>query len=496
MYSVKSHEKQHHRRWRVPLYDYTELSQTDIADLTGILSHAPRPQTSGSIYEEVVRKLISNLPSHLRSKIPWVSTLCSLHSKMNPSPIVSLFKALRREIEDCLPAAWEPLRAQGLLSSEQAEMLTVLEDLSALWLQADEFNMRFGRSRETKPACHYQKNKCAACILAHIGGNADDLVAMGAYFVARVSTNIWKRSKRIMWIEAWIRDSVEAHQQQHAIERMWQLGTELRGLRKKARGSDGKQAYVDGYIEMARGKQSSGPSRPPRSSSQDWDIDFVEDAERNGIRASKVGAWVAQAEDSDGNDDQSETSQSSDKIQKPVPTPADILDADSGAPFATAHRNSGLRPVASSIYSRTTDDTGDQRGKSNSSSWASPSSTSISTNSALIDLYQQYEPPATASEAFDFDDSIHEPGPSLTTQRREDLEQAEYPRRKISPIIIPQSNSGNGAREDAPLTSALWKRRATENNRESRDGRNRYHVDRTFANPSVESVDDEGNGWS
>jgi hypothetical protein len=266
MYQQLQDQSRHHvrssRRNDRLIREYSDLTTGEIRLLTKILSHAPKQRNSpnANSYERIVQEKTSRLPSHLRARIPWLSTFCSLHSKIVPWPVKSILEWLKDEIDTFLPEVWSPLRTQRKLNEEQQRMLIVVENLRCLWTPSESQQTK---SRQHRPSISfgYGSAKCSGCVLAQIGGNGDVLIAIGALFIGRVRGMIWKRSKRIVWIESWIRDAVEDSQADQAVHMMWQLGMELREVRKKANASD--RSYVDEYAAEARAADQGQAQKQP-----------------------------------------------------------------------------------------------------------------------------------------------------------------------------------------------------------------------------------------
>lgn len=137
-------------------------------------------------------------------------------------------------------------------------MLSLVEELNCLWTPP-ESKQRRHHHRKLSAMFGYGSAKCGGCILAQIGGSEDVLVALGAFFIGRVKETIWKSSKRILWIEWWIRDAADNDEGDRAVQRMWELGVEFRELRKKA--SVGERSYVDQYVQHARATDHEQPRK-------------------------------------------------------------------------------------------------------------------------------------------------------------------------------------------------------------------------------------------
>ena len=415
--SSAQHDKMHpHREQaRIP-HDYTDLSPSDIALLTSILGHAPRRRASTSGYEQVVRGLISSLPSHLRSKLPWLSSSCSLHHRINSLPVGSILKWVQSEIESCLPDVWTPARKRGVLTPGQADMLTALEDLSGLWLSPEAFQLKYNRAQTTNPPYEHSSKKCSACMLAQIGGNVNVLTALGGYFIGRVDTTIWKRSKRIMWMEAWLRDAVESSQEESAIQDMWKLGIQLRELRRKAAAPN--RGYIDEYIEQVRMAESI--ERPQHSQNVD-----PEKAADSQCQTSRVPEWEEATTD-DIFGDHNEAS-----ITPEEPQRHQSHAGSNGPASVLRSHEAGYSPrPASSFYSRAWDD----------DEW--DESSPHDSVSELLDCYRHSTLTTRYIQQAEGPGGNVRSSTSGTSHRTRDPELAKYPRHKVPIVTIPRDSNG------------------------------------------------------
>ena len=404
-------QKQHHRQNDKDkmLREYTDLTAGDIALLTRVLSHAPRQGRSSTVkesYKLIVREQISNLPRYLRAKIAWISSFCSLHKKINPFPVNSILEWLKDEVDRCVPEVWSPLRRQKLLNEEQMKMLAALEELSELWNAPDRSKQRNGRTSSIGLPNRRVSAKCSACILAQIGGDEQILLVLGAFFIGRVHSSIWKRSKRILWIESWIRGAVDDSKEDEAIRKMWQLGMDLGDVRKRAPGVD--RAYVDEFVEKARGtehQRARNPAGPFGSVAEDDRV---------------VDEWLAQATADEVFDDE-EVWQQLQPSQAVEPDPDLEQQPETSVEFEDDLEASQLFRVPSSVYSQ-------------HSYWSQASS--HDTESELIGLYQH----STLTLA----NARKETPPAESNSQRggkgKQSERAKYPRHHLSLVTKPRGN--------------------------------------------------------
>lgn len=446
-------------------WEYTELRPTDIALYTQLLSHAPkRPRSiTCDTYEHVVDRLISNLPSHLRSKIPWLSSFCTLHHRMNPLPVIGILRSFQHEIDEHLPALWIPLCTQGSLNEEQADLLTALEDVSALWLRPEAFELKFLRSQRARPKHPYQSNGCGACVLAHMGGNLEVLVALGGFLLGRLKTNLWKRSKRIMWIEQWIRGSVEDHEEEWAVEEMWALGEELQALRKSKRPSSHER--VGEHVERGEDQPLEEVPHHWHSPTQRTPAE-IEELPVDDSHASHAGRWLARLPASDCFQDpgpllrrpQSLQSSALHRVKHEV-SPTSV---DSQEPLPSFSR-------PSSVYSRNVD------GRSMIPTPIGDPGVSgghllepQDSFSTLIDLYRHSALPGSAEDLFEVDKSRMEPQIlSPMTTRPSDILKSRQPTVKSTTVYKRLRGSDT---DELAKTSELRHQRVIESKPNVRDG--------------------------
>lgn len=218
--------------------------------------------------------MISELPSHLRAKIPKLSTFCPLHHKLNPLPVIDLLKVVQREVH---PKALDKWNGTDL-------PITLLQNTNAIWMKPEIFFKAFGRSPGVGTGWSFQEQKCAACKLAYLARNTDVVVALGAITIARLDPRNWKKSKRILWFEAWLKGSVEWRHDggSGTIESMWEEGVGLSKFVKASRPQHGgERRYIDEYVAQATAGGVQSPAsavRPPRSPSQDDHVAIVTEA--------------------------------------------------------------------------------------------------------------------------------------------------------------------------------------------------------------------------
>jgi hypothetical protein len=233
----KSPHGGHRRRHtsKFPPQDYTDFTRTDISLIAPLLLPQPVNETR-SAYEKRIKKGIAALPPHLHCKLSLLSSFCSLHSKLTPGPIISLFNSLREEIEDDVPKTWGPLVQREQLSSQKREMVEIVQHLAVLWLGPKVFQARF--EREPRRTLLKEKpTKCCACTLVAMAGDFQTQVAMAGLFIGRVNQNMWENSKRIVWFLEWTSARLPRSRREDAKSLIWEIGKKFRMTRLGAEGA-------------------------------------------------------------------------------------------------------------------------------------------------------------------------------------------------------------------------------------------------------------------
>ncbi|KAL1587835.1 hypothetical protein WHR41_03510 [Cladosporium halotolerans] len=245
------HHKNHGGRHRpkFPPQEYTDLTNTDIALLAPILI-PPKPTESHVEHDKKLKLLISQLPSHLQSKHPRMSTFCTKHSEISPLPVTSLFNTLREEIEDAVPETWGPLVARKQLCSQKREMVEIVQHLAALWEGAAAFERRFGK-QPRQVFVKRKASKCAACNVTMLASDFQTQVAMAALFIGRVTESKWKSSKRIQWFLEWTAASVPKSRRDEARRLIWEIGKKFRITRIGAYEAKSKKVRIKSRLDQA-----------------------------------------------------------------------------------------------------------------------------------------------------------------------------------------------------------------------------------------------------
>lgn len=139
--------------------------------------------------------------------------------------------------------------------------------------------------------------------------------------IARIDPVNWKRSKRIQWFEKWIASSVEREDMaEGVVKAMWECGVKLRnamgGITGSTDGGGGRRGYIDEFVAQTR-----TPIRPERVVSQE---SHVQEAER----------WMSSSEE--GGEGKGSDAESIKTIRKRFPpaTPPPMTGPSPSAPTA------------------------------------------------------------------------------------------------------------------------------------------------------------------
>lgn len=229
------HHRRHHHYNHFPPREYTDLSNEDISLIAACLAPMPAAlkTSAGAAYEKVIKQRIEELPAHLKNKIPFLAaaSLCKMHRGMNALVVVDLLSFIVKEAE-----ASTDVRLQRV------------HDI------ADD-----------------REEKCAACKLSMIGRDVESLILLGASLLSQLKEKHWSKSKRIVFLEAWIGECCEwRREKEELVERMWELGVEMKRSSLPSR-PDERKERVRRFITKAR----QGPERPSRSPEQDDHVAFV-----------------------------------------------------------------------------------------------------------------------------------------------------------------------------------------------------------------------------
>ncbi|KAI7470830.1 hypothetical protein KC367_g4535 [Hortaea werneckii] len=448
-----------HRR-NFPPVEYRDLDRADISLLAPILAVDPIEKDSPN---QTTKHHISQLPCHLLATIPWLSTFCPLHRKLNSLPIIGLWNAIRDEVLGELATVWTNVD----LSPAHAHFIDRVRHFPR-------FDQKIYRGR------------CAACSLASMAGDNDLLIAVGAVMLATLSRRNWKKSKRTLFLQGMLGGRVSTSHAEGPVVKMLQLAAEWREIRccfwESRHGGMGQGL-------AAREVGGGCPRRPKRDVQQDGHVATVLNAIGDDEGSAGPAHYSERSRDHrDGSWKVEDTSQSR-VMSRPPAVPAKPTPHPS--PDPSRHEDLPPNPGASSsVYS--VDEAEDAKpvdasrpplptsapapapapaasthSSSTSSREAPPS---ICGESTIINLYRHSLFPPSPAPSSSPPSSIHPPAnPSPPNQETQLVESSHKPRHSLAPIWIPRPyyyyGGGRGEAEErgnddpAPDTSALWRRR-------------------------------------
>jgi hypothetical protein len=205
----------------IPLPHFKKMSHHDRQHVAAILSRQPRPSISESHPEWVkykldTKRLIADLPGYLRSypgKIErflnrhieddarsQMRALCPMHDKLNCRVVRSTLAWIKKEIDINIPAILEPLKEGKHLTKSDLTLFKRLEDTSGMWIDAGNFKVFFKRS--VHPMWARQVDRCAACVVARLAGEAK--VVQALYAGMRIGRKYPQESRRMAYVECMI----------------------------------------------------------------------------------------------------------------------------------------------------------------------------------------------------------------------------------------------------------------------------------------------------
>lgn len=246
---------------------YRDLSTHDILLLASILSHQPSPSTprpshQWQTYAQLTKQAIDALPPHLRSHpSTWhkyankrisaslradVHELCPLHQTLNRPVLLSMFRWVRHEIGVAIPATLLPLVREGRLRAEVRALFVRLRKVGAMWHTPAAYSAMYGAEAEDRWA--EQVDRCPACVLSRMGGDAETLVALRAGMLARSRSVMVRESRRMRFVEALIERGFEEERSVKMMEDATWIGAEVKTIWKQRRGI-GKKVEVKGEAE-------------------------------------------------------------------------------------------------------------------------------------------------------------------------------------------------------------------------------------------------------
>ncbi|KAI6883189.1 hypothetical protein KC360_g5106 [Hortaea werneckii] len=444
-----------HRR-NFPPVEYRDLTRADISLLAPILAVDPIEENSPN---QTTKHHISQLPSHLLATIPWLSTFCPHHRKLNSLPIISLWNAMRDEVLRELATVWTNV------------------DLSPAHAHFIDRVRHFPRFNQ-KP----HRGRCAACSLASMAGDNDLLIAAGAVMSATLSQRNWRKSKRALFLQGMLGGRVSASHAEGPVVKMLQLAAEWREIRCSFWESRcGEVGQGLGATEMGGGC----PRRPNRDVRQDGHVATVLNSVGDDEGSAGPAHYPERSRDHrDGSWKVEGTSQSR-VMSRPPAVPAKPTPHPS--PDPSRHEDLPPNPGASSsVYSVDEAEEATPIDASrpplpasapaaaasahSSSTSAREAPPSICGESTIINLYRHSVFPPSPAPSSSPPSSIHSPAnPSPPNQETQHVESSHNSRHSLAPIWIPRpyyyygggggEAEGRWDEEPAPVTSALWRRR-------------------------------------
>ncbi|RMY63749.1 hypothetical protein D0863_10314 [Hortaea werneckii] len=451
-----------HRKHFSPV-EYRDLNRTDISLLAPILAVEGATNPASPI--QTTKHQISQLPSHLQATIPWLSTFCRHHRKLNSLPLISLWNAIRDEVLSELATVWTNVD----LSPAHAHFIDRIRHFP-----------RFD-PRQVSKRC------CAACSLASMAGDNDLLIAVGAVVLAGLARRNWRKSKRALFLQVLLGGQTSAKHAEGSVLKMLQLAAEWREIRccfweSRRGGAVGRPG------EVVR----NGPSqRPARDARQEGHVAVVLGCVGDEKKSADPVLCPGCSKDHRTGACGVEGVSRSRGMSRPPTVPA--KSTPSPSPFAPRQEDLPTSPGASSsIYS---DHEAEDATPIDASSPALltsapapaarthtpsfPSSSlgeappSICGESTIINLYRHSIFPPSPAPSSSPPSSVHPP----TNQKTQHVKFSK-PRHSLAPIWIPRpyydygggrgevEREGQG--ESGLATSALWRRRTARFNEPSR----------------------------
>ncbi|KAL9079464.1 MAG: hypothetical protein Q9157_001673 [Trypethelium eluteriae] len=275
------------KRFSKPLRRYNNLSESEISLLTRVLSNAPsqnllRTSPRYETYVNITQEMIQALPSVLTTPPPTKHLfglfttdnnqcmvkdprridgrpfrgLCDMHSRLQCPLTHSILRFVLDEITCYMPRLFElPFEP------ECQSLFEVLINVTSLYLRPVDFEKLWGRP--PSQGWERQKNRCAACILARIGSDADVLVGLSAVYRARVREETYDFHLRASWYDEWIRAHA-GHDGENLVEKSHALGSVMKRVVRKARKKKEALSEIDPDASWARKMPAAGQSSGSR----------------------------------------------------------------------------------------------------------------------------------------------------------------------------------------------------------------------------------------
>ena len=156
-----------------------------------------------------------------------------MHHKLNRYVLHSMLRWVKDEISVSIPSMLLPLVQGGLIKPAIREMFVRLRKVSGMWHTKDEYRNLYGQRVETQWA--EQEDRCSACILSRLGGDADALVTLRAGLIAKSRSVKLKDSRRMAYIEALIREGFDKEVSIKMLEDATWIGAEVKMIWKQHR---------------------------------------------------------------------------------------------------------------------------------------------------------------------------------------------------------------------------------------------------------------------
>jgi hypothetical protein len=147
--------------------------------------------------------------------------------------IHSLFNQLAHEVGGNMDSLSLNRR---LLSDRQRDQVERLRGLHSLWISPDGYAKTFLTPPPAGGKCHFQQNRCEACILARVGGDLEVLLDLRTILLSRTRTkkSSFHRDEPILlvFVEAWL-SGLKAANEYSLLSKSWTDAQALKAVRKQ-----------------------------------------------------------------------------------------------------------------------------------------------------------------------------------------------------------------------------------------------------------------------
>ncbi|KAK3678749.1 hypothetical protein LTR78_001202 [Recurvomyces mirabilis] len=178
-------------------YDYKDLTKSDLDCVADILVASPAEATAATLFEEATSAMIARLPKNLRCKHSWLSTFCAKHRKLNPLPIISLWRIVRHTVVDELRKTLSPLTQTGQVPPEKALFADAL------------------RSHD------WHNTGCEACSIVSMAEKVALVIAVAAIHLTILSPANWRKSKRVYFLERLLQGRHSSGNDDHSVVKIY-----------------------------------------------------------------------------------------------------------------------------------------------------------------------------------------------------------------------------------------------------------------------------------